>query len=404
MNVFKKIYCRAVQANLKVAAAFLRYRHPVILNRVGDIPRLLIQNGKKHPLIVTGKNLHGLGVVTPLKEALKEAGISFSVYDKTVANPTTDSVFEALKTYKEEGCDCLIGFGGGSPMDCAKCVGALIARPEKSPEKLGGVLKVRRKIPLLIAVPTTAGSGSETTPAAVIVDSATRRKYAITDFNLIPDYAVLDESVLATLPGHVVVATGMDALTHAVEAFIGRGGNRASRSDAQEAVKLILENLESAYKGNAEVRKNMLYASHLAGRAFSRAYVGYVHALAHPLGGKYDIAHGLANAVILPLVLREYGKAVHKKLHTLAVYCNIATESDEHAQGADKFIGRVEELNGKFGIGQGFAEIREEDVAEMARYAHREANPLYPVPVLWDRKKLEEIYRKLKSGSLLKEI
>ena len=397
MNVFKKICIRLFQFNLKIAQSFMRYRNPEILNWMGDIPEVLIKNGKKHPLIVTGKNLHGLGVVNPLKEALNGAGIPFSVYDGTVANPTTDNVYEALKIYREEGCDCLIGFGGGSPMDCAKCVGALVAKPKKTPEKLGGVLKVRKKIPLLIAVPTTAGSGSETTLAAVIVDSATHHKYAISDFNLIPVYAVLDESVCATLPKRVISTTGMDALTHAVEAFVGRGCNASSRRDALDACKLIFENLESAYNGNPDAVKNMLIASHKAGRAFSRAYVGYVHALAHPLGGKYNIPHGLANAVILPVVLREYGKAVHKKLWKLAVYCGLAKGSDTYLQGAEKFIGKVEELNGRFGIGGSFAEIRGEDIAEMARYADREANPLYPVPVLWGRDKLEELYNKLRA-------
>ncbi|MDE7380449.1 MAG: iron-containing alcohol dehydrogenase, partial [Clostridia bacterium] len=396
VNILKAVYCRIFQFVLKIALPFLPYKDPEIVERVGDIPQVLSNSGKKHPLVVTDKTIRGLGLTKPLEDGLTDAGYGCTVYDGVVANPTTDNVDEALKLYKDNGCDCLIAFGGGSPIDCAKGVGALIARPNKTLGNLRGILKVGKKIPLLIAIPTTAGTGSETTLAAVIVDSATRHKYAINDFPLIPAYAVLDESVTATLPKHVISTTGMDALTHAIEAYIGRGGNSSTRADALEAVKLIFNNLEASYNGDRAAAKQMLIASNMAGRAFSKAYVGYVHALAHSLGGKYNIAHGFANAVILPVVLREYGKAVYKKLWRIAVYCGIAEKSSSYAQGAEAIIAKIEELNGKFGIGKTFAQIRRGDIYELATYAEKEANPLYPVPVLWGRDKLEEMYEKLR--------
>ncbi len=395
MNIFKRIYCRIFQTALKIALPFLPYKNPEIIEKVEDIAGVIEKNGKKRPLIVTGKHLNAAGATKKLEAALAVSGYEYSLFDGSVSNPTSQTVDDALKIYKNDGCDCIIGFGGGSPMDCAKCVGALVARPKKTLWQMRGILKVNKKIPLLIAVPTTVGSGSETTLAAVVTDSRTRRKYAISDFPLIPPYAVLDGEVCETLPKHIISTTGMDALTHAVEAYIGRGGNRATRKDALEAANLIFSGLPGFYGGDKGAADSMLLAAHKAGRAFSKAYVGYVHATAHALGGKYDIAHGYANAVILPVVLREYGKCVHKKLHKMAVYCGIAPKNCSHGQGAEQFISRIEELNSAFGIGKTFEELRPEDIPELAFYAEKEANPLYPVPALWDRRKIENVYKKL---------
>ncbi len=402
MNFFKAAYCRIFQTVLKIALPLLPYKDPKILEKISDIPDTLKASGKTKPLIVTDKTIKGLGLAAGLEKSLASAGIQYAVYDGVVANPTTDNTAEALKIYKQENCDCLIAFGGGSPMDCAKGVGALIAKPKKSLNDLRGILKVGKKIPLLIAIPTTAGTGSETTLAAVIVDAKTRHKYAINDFPLIPSYAVLDEEVTMTLPQKVVSTTGMDALTHATEAFIGRGGNKSTRRDALEACKLTFENIEASYKdADRTARKNMLIASHKAGRAFSKAYVGYVHALAHSLGGKYDVPHGLANAVILPTVLKEYGKAVYKKLWKIAVYCNLADKDTPYKEGAEIIISKIESLNVQFGIPKTIPAICEGDIEEFATYADREANPLYPVPVLWNKDKLKELYLRIKGGESL---
>ena len=396
MNFLKRLYCRTFQSVLKAALPLMPYHNPQIIEKTVGIPAVLKQNNKAHPLIVTDKTVRGLGLIEPLENALKDSGLMFTVYDGAVANPTTDNAEEAYRLFKSEGCDSLIGFGGGSPIDCAKCVGAMAARPDTPLQKMSGILKVKKKSPLLIAVPTTAGTGSETTLAAVVVDSNTHHKYAINDFPLIPSYAVLDEELCTSLPKRVIATTGMDALTHAIEAYIGRGGNASTRKDALEAIKLVFENLESFYNGDKCAAKQMLIASHKAGRAFTRAYVGYVHALAHALGGKYNIAHGLANAVILPVVLREYGKAVYQKLFKIALYCGLADKNTPRKRGAEIVIEKIEALNASFGIGNTFPEIRNEDIDELAAYAEKEANPLYPVPVLWNRAKLKEMYQKLK--------
>ncbi len=396
MNIFKKIYCRAFQFIFKCALPILPYKNPTIIDKAESIADVLEANGKSKPLIVTDKTVRGLGLMQKTENALIEKGLNYAVYDEVVANPTTENVAAALEMYRNEACDSLIAFGGGSPIDCAKGVGTLVARPKKSLDKLRGILKVRKKIPLLIAVPTTAGTGSETTLACVIVDSESRHKYAINDFPLIPEYAVLDEEMILSLPPHIAATTGMDALTHAIEAFIGKSGNKSTRADALQAAKLIFENLEVFYtEKNRAAAHNMLFASHLAGRAFSKSYVGYVHALAHALGGKYNVPHGFANAVILPTVLREYGKKAHGKLKKIAVYCGMADEETPPDVAAGRVIERIEAMNAKFGIPQKIAEIKREDIKGLAAYADKEANPLYPVPVLWDAKKLENMYEKI---------
>lgn len=278
-------------------------------------------------------------------------------------------------------------------MDCAKGVGARLARPNKSLAKMEGILHVMHKLPLLIAIPTTAGTGSETTLAAVITDADTHHKYAINDFSLIPHYAVLEPEVTVGLPAQLTATTGMDALTHAIEAYIGRSTTKQTRKAAIEAILLIFQYLPVAYKNgkNRTARKEMLRASYLAGTAFTKSYVGYVHAVAHSLGGQYSIPHGLANSVLLPIVLEAYGSAAHKKLAHLARITKLSSSPDD-TTAANAFIAHIRKMNASMNIPTTLAGIRNEDIPKLARYADKEANPLYPVPILWDDKQLALMY------------
>jgi len=393
MNFFKKFYCRTYQTAFKIMLPFLPYRQPKILNNNKEVCEVLKQNNIKNLMLVTDNGIKSLGLTNKLEEQIKQDDINLFIYDKTVPNPTTDNVNEALELYKNNNCQALIAFGGGSVMDCAKAVGAKVARPKKTLKQMKGVLKVNKKIPLLIAVPTTAGTGSETTLAAVITDSATRHKYAINDFPLIPKYALLDENLTVGLPKHITSTTGMDALTHAIEAFIGRSTTKQTRKCALYATKTILENILEVYNNpqNLEARKNMLLASYNAGIAFTKSYVGYVHAIAHSLGGKYNVPHGLANAVILPKVLKKFGKHVYKKLWKMGLYCNLFEKSTSYEDGAKLFIQKIEELNIKMQIPSTISQLKKEDILDLAKTAEHEANPLYPVPELWDIKDLQQI-------------
>ena len=394
MFFLKSMFCRIFQASFKIAMPFLPYREPEIIHSCGDLGIVLKKENVGSVLVVTDKGIINNGLLKPIEEALQKGNFKYIIYDKTQANPTAHNVEEALVMYHDNKCTAIIAIGGGSAIDCAKAVGARVAYPKRTLYKLGGKLKVWRKLPTLIAVPTTAGTGSETTLAAMITDSATHHKYAIMSFPLIPDYAILDASLTYSLPPHLTATTGVDALTHAVEAYIGRSTTKETRRLALDAVKLVFENVRTAYENgdDHEARENMLHAAYKAGIAFSKSYVGYIHAVAHSLGGKYGTPHGLANAVIMPYVLEAYGKSIHKKLHALAVAANLSAIEDEPSEAAVKFIDAVKKLNADMNIPDKLSGIAKDDIPFLAKHAEKEANPLYPVPKLMTKKELEEFY------------
>ena len=394
MNIFAKIYCRVFQTAFRMALPVLPYREPEIIRSCAEIGKVAKKEKISSVLIVTDKGIVNNGLVDPVEAALQASGVSYCIYADTQPNPTVQNVEDALQVYHVNHCDALIAVGGGSSMDCAKAVGARVAYPKRTVNQLGGKLKVWRKLPTLIAIPTTAGTGSETTLAAMITDSKTHHKYAIMSFPLIPKYAVLDASLTYSLPPHLTSTTGVDALTHAVEAYIGRSTTKETRRLSLDATKLVFENVESAYKdgSNHTARENMLHAAYKAGIAFSKSYVGYIHAVAHSLGGKYGTPHGLANAVVMPYVLESYGKSVYKKLHRLGIAAGVATEEDAPMTGAIKFINAVKALNASMNIPEKLPGIQKEDIPSLAKHAAKEANPLYPVPKLMNTRQLEQFY------------
>lgn len=317
--------------------------------------------------------------------------ILLSIFSAVEPNPSVETVEKIAEQYRIDRCDCFLVIGGGSPMDAAKAAAALLVRPNRSLSSLAGLLKVRRRIPPFIAVPTTAGTGSETTIAAVIT-GRDHRKYAVSDLCLIPRYAILDPTLSAGLPPHITAETGMDALTHAVEAYLSRFYNtRKTREQAERAVVTIFSHLERAYRDGASLpdRAAMLQASFDAGAAFTRASVGNVHAIAHTLGGLYGTAHGLANAVLLPIVLEDYGAAAYPRLARLAHLVGIQEASAEASARA--FIAKIRAMNARMGIPDHFDCIRSEDIPLMASWACREANPVYPVPVIYDQARFARV-------------
>lgn len=397
MNPIKAIYCRTVQAVLRAALPVLPYREPEVFHSCGELSTVFQKENIRRVLIVTDVGIVRSGIAAQLEAVLDEDDISYAVYDQTRPNPTVVNVEQALSLYRRYRCQALIAIGGGSSMDCAKAVGARLARPGTPLGKLKGTLRILRPLPTLIAIPTTAGTGSETTLAAVITDTQAQHKYVMNDFVLIPKYAVLDARLTLSLPPHLTATTGIDALTHAVEAYIGRSTTRQTRQEALEATRLVFANVERAYRNGKdyEARSNMLTAAYRAGIAFSRSYVGYVHAVAHSLGGQYNIPHGLANAVLLPYVLENYGSCIHRKLHDLAVAAGVASPQEEDAGAAAKFIRAIRQLNARMGIPETLEGIRPEDIPVMAAHAEKEANPLYPVPRLMTREELTFFYEQV---------
>lgn len=381
--------CRLFQAGLKIGNYALGYRTPQCLEGpecVREVGALLNQAQRKPVLVVTGSGMVRRGTANGLLEGLEKESIPYTLVTYDHPDPTTEDVERGFRAYRDGGCRSIVALGGGSRIDCAKAIAAKAAHPHTPVRAMQGLLKVHRRIPFLVAIPTTAGAGSETTVAAVITDSETHRKAAINDPVLIPQYAVLDPELTVSLPPMTTACTGMDALAHAVEAYTNHTYNTGLENRlAKEAVRLIYENLPLAYADGSklEARQNMQRAAFYAGRAFTRGCVGYVHAVGHTLGGLYGVPHGLAMAVLLPKVMRQYGPRAHRRLAELARACGLSGSSDREL--AEAFLGWIEEINRRMNIPEHFSEIRPQDVEQMIDWAIKEANPLYPVPVIWGR-------------------
>ena len=398
--VMKKCWYRIYQKVLKLAMCFMDWSEPKLFEGEGavlQLPKYIKDKKINKVLVVTDQGLMNLHLLDPLFEELKAQGIEYFLYDGVKPNPTIPNIEECKDIYINNGCQGIIAFGGGSPMDCAKGAAARVVKPKKSVRKMRGYLKVGKKLPPFFAVPTTAGTGSETTLAAVVTDPTTHEKNAICDPVLRPKFAVLDPALTVGLPPHITSTTGMDALTHAVEAYIGKSNVKSTIKYAEDATKLIHENLEKAYNNgkDMEARSNMLKASYYAGAAFTRAFVGYVHAIAHNLGGMYNTPHGLANAVILPYVLEWYGDSVYKRLAKLADLIKITKPEMSIEEKGKAFIAEIRRMNKAMNIPEKFDFIKEEDIPTLVQRALKEGNPGYPVPKIMNAKDCEQVIRSI---------
>ena len=396
----KKAWYRIYQTCFKFAMVFLDWSSPELLEGAGsvlELPEFVKNKGIKKVLVVTDKGLMNLHLLDPMFKKLEEVGVEYAVYDGVQPNPTIQNIEDCKDVYLQNHCEGVIAFGGGSAMDCAKVAAARVVKPNKTVRQMRGQLKVLKKLPPFFAVPTTAGTGSETTVAAVVSDPETHEKNAVNDTCLRPKYAVLDPELTVGLPPHITSTTGMDAMTHAVEAYIGRSNTKETIQEAEIATKLIHENLEKAYNNgkDLEARGNMLKGSFYAGRAFTHAYVGYVHAIAHNLGGMYGTPHGLANAVILPYVLDYYGESAYPKLAKLADIIGITTPNMSTTEKGKKFIAEIRRMNKDMNIPEKFDMIKEEDIPILVKRALKEGNPLYPVPKIMDENDCEAVIRQL---------
>ena len=379
----------------------MKFREPVLLKDYEEIASLIKRLNKKKIMLVIDPGIYKLGLsnkIISTIETLKENSIDYVLFTNIEANPKIKDIEEGVDIFKRSKCDSLIAMGGGSAMDTAKAIGARIARPKKSIEKMGGLLKVGKKIPLLIAIPTTAGTGSEATIASVVTDSETGHKYAINDLHLTPHYALLDPELTVGLPKNITAWTGMDALTHAVEGYITRDVPNKCKVYAEQAIIDIINNMEKVYDEptNIEARSIMLKASYKAGVVFTRTGLTYVHPIAHTLGGLYNVPHGLANANILPICLRYYGKKVWNKLAHLADISELTTINMTVEERANAFIKKIEELNDHMGITQKF-DINDNDIDKMVSWAIKEADSAYNPPVYLKREDIINIINLIKN-------
>jgi len=372
---------------------------PKLISGEGTILQSAVQLSEMEAVkvfIVTDAILVNLGIVKTLTDVLSAANIDYFVFDQVTPDPTTETVNSGLTLYRENQCDSFIAIGGGSVMDCAKGIAASITK-NRDIKKLKGLFQIRKSLPPFIAIPTTAGTGSEATLVAVITDSKKKQKFTVVDPVLVPDVAIVDPLLMVGLPAKITAETGLDALTHAIESYSGLHSTDLTKAYSSDAVKRIFNYLPSAYKdGNdLDARREMSIASFNAGVAFTRTSIGYVHAIAHQLGGYYHIPHGLANAVILPYIMEFSFNESISSYAELAVCAGIASSTDTQLEAANKLLDGVKSLNSQLNIQSSFKELKVEDISVLAKRAVKEAYLEYPVPRQMTVMQCEAILSKL---------
>lgn len=366
------------------------------ISRVGQLVK---DKGITNVLIVTDEVLFGLGLLDPMIKSLESAEINYSIYKGVKPDPTFTIVKEAMSVCQENNCQAVIAFGGGSTLDTSKTVAAAAANKFVDPVKLEGMMKVRKKPLPFIAIPTTAGTGSEVTIVAVVSDPQTHRKTTIIDPKLIATDTILDPTITTGLPGHITTTTGLDALTHAVEAYVSGFANGMTDKLALKAIKLITENLEVAYHTPTDItaRENLLVGSMFAGQAFTRTYVGYVHAFSHNIGAKYGVAHGLGNAVLLPYVMEDalVEAKARKRFAELSDFLNLTANSESVEDKAKAFVNYLFALNKKLDIPERLAAFPESGIETIIDGAFKEAHGQYPVPKYYSREEARAVLLKV---------
>ena len=387
-----EIKARLVQKGMAKAMNQIKLKQSIKIEGIHSLDRLgqiLSYENRKRPFIVTGRHVSKMDFFLKMKEELKEV----CIFDQVHPDPDVKLIEQMVLAYQENECDCFVAIGGGSNIDAMKACAARLACPNKSLSQMKGLLKIRKKLPLMIAIPTTAGTGSECTIASVVCEQ--NHKYAINDPCLCPDYAILDPVLSFSMPKEVCAYTGMDALTHAIEAYLNKPYHQAdTKAHCLCAIQLIFQNLLKAYRNpnDIEARANMLEASYQAGQAFTIACVGNVHALAHTFGGLYHVPHGKANAILLPYILEEYGQTIEKDLTEIAHV--LGMEEKDERLCAQLLIQRIRYLNEAMHIPSKL-DLYKKDIPIMAQWAEKEANPLYPVPVIFNQKDFEKMLQKV---------
>ncbi len=398
-EVVRTVGLSAVMRAAGVVVRLLPIPQPTMMVGPGSSARLgqaINDFGHNRVLVVTDPVVSKLGLMAPLLQALKAGGTEFVVFDQITPDAPIALIEKGVAVFQAQACDAIVAFGGGSAIDAAKTIG-LAAANHKHPAQLVGYFKGRRAPAPIYAVPTTAGTGSEVTVAAVISDPETNRKLVIADTRIVPRMAALDPTLMVGLPPDITAATGMDALTHAIEAYVGHWGTALTDRLALSAVGMIFESLPVAHVHGHDLaaREKMALASNYAGQAFTRANVGYVHAIAHQLGGLYHTPHGLANAIMLPQVLRFLSPAIQPKLAVLALRAKVGKKTDDEAVLAQKFLNAIDAMNTRLGIPATLDALRDEDVPALARAACREADANYPVPLYMTQAICEAVIRQV---------
>lgn len=343
------------------------------VSKIGEQAKII---GGSKALVVTDKPLVEIGIVEKVVSLLKSSGVDSVIYDGVNPNPSVKNVEDGLTLYKNENCDIIVAVGGGSPIDCAKGIG-LVATNGGSIKDYEGLDKSKNPMPPFIAINTTAGTASEMTRFTIITDTDRHIKMAIIDWHVTPTVSINDPELMVSMPASLTAATGMDALTHAVEAYVSTIATPVTDSAALKAIELISQYLRPAVANgqNIQAREKMAYAEFLAGMAFNNASLGYVHAMAHQLGGFYDLPHGVCNAVLLPHVQRYNMIACPERFVDIAIAMGENVEGLSTIEAAEKALEAIQRLSRDIGIPSGLKElgVKEEDLSILAENAMKDA-------------------------------
>lgn len=397
----KLLAFRFAKLFMKPISKLVPQPRPLLLVGPGSAGRLcqsMVAFGVQRVTIVTDAMLVKLGLLAPLRDVLERARIAVALFDGIEPDPSYRVIEAGHRAVMAHRSDAILAVGGGSSIDAAKVMAAM-ATTGKSPEKLLGFFKLRRPMLPLFVIPTTAGTGSEVTIAAVVSDPDTHAKAAVIDPRLVPAAAALDPELMRGLPKPITAATGMDALTHAVEAYTNRWPTAETSAHALAAVRMIFAHLPRAYANgdDLEAREAMAVASCYAGLAFTKAYVGWVHAFSHSLGGHYGTPHGLGNAITMPYVLDFLVEDpwAQRRLAELARAIGAGGATEPEAALARSFIARVRALGREIGIPERLDALRSTDIPTIAREARTEALRDYPVPRNMNRAQAEGLLTRL---------
>lgn len=396
--MLKHLLYRGYTNGLRVAAYVLPLPKPTLFSGPGSIHELteaIADLGFKKLLLVTDEGLVKIGMAEQVAESARTRGLDVALYAEVKPDPTYDQVERGLNVYLESGCDAILALGGGSAMDCAKVIAARVTN-KKSIKRLAGLFRVWRTPAPLFVIPTTSGTGSEVTVAAVVSEPDTHHKTPLMDPKLVPLMAALDANLLVGLPAKITADTGIDALTHAIEAYISRNATTETKAYSVAAIKLIFQYLPRAVEEGSDIqaRQKMAMASYYAGLAFTKASLGYVHAFAHNLGAKYGLPHGMANGLALLPVLRFSFSEIELQLTALSEA--LIDAQSEAMPNAQAFLDRLEGLYNEIGIEQTSALLKTSDTDELVTLILKEAHWNYPVPKFMNEEECAQLLAEIR--------
>ncbi|MFT5888588.1 MAG: alcohol dehydrogenase [Zhongshania sp.] len=401
MHFLIVLYSRVMTVLSRITMKFISVPSPMIYSGAGSAAALCAAIGRfgyKRVLVVTDNMLVELGLVGRVTGELEKCGVAVEIYDAILPDPDFSQVEGGIEHCRHSDCDAVLAIGGGSSLDAAKVI-AIAAGSKQLPRKMQGFFKVAKRGLPLYCIPTTAGTGSEATMVSVITDTASSTKCFIVDPKLVPDAVALDASLMTGLPPAITAATGIDALTHAIESSLATEATEETLKKSLAATAMIFRYLENAVKDgeNLEAREAMAVASCYAGAAFTITNVGYVHGLAHQLGALCHIPHGLANALFLPHVLDFYCETAAPQMARIAAAAGIGTDADADLARATKLVMAVRDLEERIGVPKSCDALKPEMVEELARRALKESHGLfgYPVPKYMRKAECEAIVRKI---------